>query len=210
MGDPLIVTVSNLKGGSSKTVTSAFLAHALAEQGRSVVVLDADPQQSITRWAELGEWTIPVRGAAHGRLHVPSVGVDVEARGCDAVVIDTPPTEKQRGIVESAVRAATHVVVPCAPSSMEVERMSVVREMVDDLAHLGRHAAPPFAVVLFTRVIPHASSTAAYGEMLRGEGWHVLRPTVARLERFAQAFGGPVENATNTAYGDALAELVKL
>lgn len=202
----MILAVSNLKGGSSKTTTAAFLAHALAEQGARVLVIDADPQASISRWAELAEWSIPVRGMPTGRLHDPRVGVAVEAEGHDVVVIDTPPTDKHRGIVESAIRAATHVLVPVAPTSAEIERMETVRELIEDVAHLG-HGAPPVAVALLTRTIPNATSTTVYTELLRDAGWRVLRAHVARLERYAQAFGGPVDRATATAYGDALAEL---
>lgn len=203
----MILTVSNLKGGSSKTTTAAFLAHALAESGRRVLVVDADPQGSITEWAELAEWTIPVRGMPSARLHVPGTGVDVETDRYDVVVIDTPPTEKERGIVESAIRAATHVVVPLAPTSAEVARMPVVREMIEDLSHLGRHAAPPVTAALFTRTVANAVSTTEYRDLLTEDGWRVLRAQVARRELFAQALGGPVERAMATAYGDALVEL---
>lgn len=203
----MILTVTNLKGGTSKSTSAAFLAHALAERGRRVLVVDADPQASITRWAEMAEWTIPVRGMATGRLHVPRVGVDMEASGHDVVVIDTPPTDQQRGIVESAIRAATHVLVPLAPTAAEVERMPVVKEMIDDLAHLGRHAAPPIAAAMFTRTHPQAIANTEYGDLLRDEGWHVLRAHAGQLQRYAQAFGGPVERASATAYGDALDEL---
>lgn len=203
----MILTVSNLKGGSSKTTSAAYLAHALAEQGGRVLVVDADPQASITRWAEMADWTIPVRGMPSGRLHVPGVGVDVEAGGYDAVVIDTPPTDKERGIVESAIRAATHVLVPLAPTAAEVERMPTVRAMIDDLAHLGRHAAPPVAAALFTRTVPNAVATREYRELLEEQGWTVLRAHVGALQRYAQALGGPVDRAASTAYGDALAEL---
>src|SRR5215216_2729 len=44
------VAVVNLKGGSGKTLTSFFLATALAERGRTLVV-DADPQGSALSWA---------------------------------------------------------------------------------------------------------------------------------------------------------------
>lgn len=203
----MILTVANLKGGTSKTTTAAYLAHALAELGQRVLVVDADPQGSISRWAEMGEWTIPVRGMANGRLHDPRVGVAVEAVGHDVVVIDTPPTERQRGIVESAIRAATHVVVPLAPTSMEVERMAEVADLIEDVSHLGRHGAPPAAYALLTRTVAAAASTTVYRDHLAQAGWRVIRPTVARLERYAQAFGTPVDRARATAYGDAIAEL---
>ncbi|MEU7817043.1 ParA family protein [Pseudonocardia sp. NPDC049154] len=204
----MILSVCNTKGGSSKTTTAAYLAHALVEQDVKVLVIDADPQGSITRWAEMADWTIPVRGMASTRLHVQDVGVELEARGHDAVIIDTPGTDERRAIVESAVRASTHVLVPVAPTSIEIERMASVKELIDDVAHMGRHTAPPASLALLTRTIPNAVATTEYRELLTEEGWHVLRSTVARREVYAQAFGGPIERATATAYGDALEELL--
>lgn len=205
----MILTVTNLKGGSAKTTSAAFLAHVLAEQGRQVLVVDADPQASITRWAEMAEWTIPVRGMATGRLHVPGIGVDLEAGRHDVVVIDTPPTEQERGIVESAIRAATHILVPLAPSAAEVERMNVVRATIDDLAYLGRHPTPPRTAALFTRTNARAAANAEYRTLLESQGWRVLTPHIAQLQRYAQAFGGPITRATDTAYGTALTELTE-
>lgn len=203
----MILTVCNLKGGTSKTTSAAFLAHALAERGQRVLVVDADPQCSITRWAELAEWDIPVRGMAHGRLHVPGTGVDLEAAGHDAVVIDTPPSERERGIVESAIRAATHVVVPVGATSVEYERMGAVRELIEDVSHLGRHAAPPIAVALLTRTVASSAAPAVYRRLLAEDGWRVMPGSVAHLQRYAQAWGGPVEGVTATAYGDTVRHL---
>ncbi len=200
----MIITVCNLKGGTSKTTSAAFLAHALAERGLRVLVVDADPQCSITRWAELAEWSIPVRGMAHGRLHVPETGVALEAAGHDAVVIDTPPSERERGIVESAIRAATHVVVPVAPTTAEFERMGAVRELIEDVSHLGRHGAPPVAAALLTRTVASSSSPGIYRELLTRAGWAVMPGSVAHWQRFAQAWGQPVDDAAGTAYGDAV------
>ncbi len=42
------IAVSNLKGGTSKTMTAASLGAGLARQGKRVLLLDADPQHSLT------------------------------------------------------------------------------------------------------------------------------------------------------------------
>ena len=205
----MIVTVTNLKGGTSKTTSAGYLAHALAELGRNVLVVDADPQASITRWAELAGWTIPVRGMPSGRLHVPGVGVELEARGHDAVVIDTPPTDRDRAIVESAVKAATHVLVPIAPTTAELERMEVVAQMIADVAHSGRHVAPPRTSVLLTRVDGNAKTeTAIHREALTAAGWVVHRSTVGAVRQFRQAWGAPVTRAVRSAYGDVARDLL--
>lgn len=203
----MIITVCNLKGGTSKTTSAAFLAHALAEQGLRVLVIDADPQCSISRWAELAEWAIPVRGMAHGRLHAPDTGVALEAAGHDAVVIDTPPSERERGIVESAIRSATHVLVPMAPTTVEFERMAAVRELIEDVSHLGRHAAPPIAAALLTRTVASSAAPATYRTLLQRAGWRVIPSSVAHWQRYAQAWGQPIVGADATAYGDTVRSL---
>jgi chromosome partitioning protein len=204
----MILTVANLKGGTSKTTSAAFLAHALAERGRRVLVVDADPQASITRWAEMAEWRLPVVGKATGRLHVELE--EIVGDRFDAVVIDTPPTDKLRGIVESAIRAATTVLVPIAPTSAEYERTATVQELIEDVGALNRHNRSPLAAALLVRTVAGAASTGVYRDMLTEDGWTVLRGSVPRREVFAQAFGGPVERASATGYGDALDELVKV
>lgn len=206
----MILTVTNLKGGTSKTTSSAYLAAALAELGRRVLIVDADPQGSIGRWAELADWTIPVRGMPTGRLHVPGVGVarELERGDVDTVVIDTPPTDRDRSIVESAVRAATHVVVPIAPTTAELERMDVVAQLIADVGH-ARAGGPPLTSVLLTRVDGNAKSeTAIHREALVAAGWYVHRPTVAAVRQFRQAWGAPLARPLRTAYGDVAAELV--
>ena len=47
------ITFAQQKGGAGKTTVLAHLAAAWAEAGRKVAMIDLDPQQSLTRWAEL-------------------------------------------------------------------------------------------------------------------------------------------------------------
>ncbi|MBM4600343.1 AAA family ATPase [Rhodococcus hoagii] len=204
----IIIAVINLKGGSTKTTSAAHLGHALHEAGLRVLGVDADGEnESLLQWQSLGEWPFPVIGMAVPNMHKQLPGI--VSGQYDAVVIDTPPMREQRGVVLSAARLATHVVCPIAPTAMEYGRLPAVRKLLDDAADLRDGQRPIFSV-LFTRTVANASSTDAYRELITEEGDHVLKPVVGRLEKFAQAFGLPIENAANTAYGDAVAELLAM
>lgn len=43
-----VITVSNQKGGTAKTTTCVNLGIGLAREGKRVLVIDADPQGSLT------------------------------------------------------------------------------------------------------------------------------------------------------------------
>lgn len=202
----LTIVVANLKGGSTKTTTAAFMLHALAEAGLSALGVDADGEnESLLSWSEAGGWSVPVIGLPVTDLHRKLPGIAGDRY--DAVVIDTPPMKERRGVVGSAIRLATHVVVPMAPTGMEYARLPAIRELVEDSAAMIDDT-PPALCVVFTRTVSNAASTTAYRELVAGDGVRVLGPTVARLERFAQAYGSPIVDAAGTAYGEIVAELL--
>lgn len=205
----IVLTVANLKGGSTKTTSAVFSAHVLVEHGERVLLVDADPQGSALRWHEVAEgFPFPVVRLDSGRLHRDLAGIVGDRY--DVVVVDTPPLEDHKGIVISAIRAATHVLVPCAPTPMESERLAAVRSVLEEAAELRRDESQPISAVLLTRTVAGAASTAVHRELIEADGWHVLAGSVGRLEMFSQAYGDPIQRASATAYGDAISELLKL
>lgn len=207
MTPTLTIVVANLKGGSTKTTSAAFVSHALEQAGLSTIAVDADGEnESLLSWSEAGEWSIPVIGLPVADLHRKLPGI-VDNR-YDAVVVDTPPMKERLGVVASAIKLATHVLVPMAPTGIEYDRLPAIRTVVDDAAALRAAGQPPELAVVFTRTVPNAASTEVYRQLITDDGLRVLGPTVGRLERYAQAYGLPIKNAAGTAYGDIVAELL--
>ena len=129
---------------------------------------------------------------------------DVTGDRFDDVVLDTPPLEEHAGVVTSALRVVSDVLVPVAPTAIEVRRVAAVADAVDDSAALRRNGEPPRMAILLNRTVPHANSTTVYREALTADGYRVLPGEIRRAEKLAQAFGDPVHRAAATAYGDAL------
>lgn len=199
-----VVVVGNLKGGSSKTTSSAYLAHALHALGRRVAVVDADPQASAVRWAGFADWPFPTLGLAVPTLH-RQVWHNVDRDRYDTVVIDTPPLAEHAGTVSSALRVATDVVIPMAPTVMEVDRLGAMWKAIEEAA--AHRDDDPAIAVLLTRTVPRARSTEDVRGLLAGQGRRVFEQTIPRRESYAQAFAAPVP--TDDAYAAVAAELVK-
>jgi chromosome partitioning protein len=185
MTNTKVVTVMNLKGGSGKTTTTAFLAHAYAKQGNSVAIIDADEQASILRWADAAGWEIPVLGKPVKKLDLLWKGLLGETR-FDYVLIDTPPLDEKTGIVYGALRAANYVVTPMAPTLHEMDRLPDVWDAIESVQNSRNDYLN--SSILFNRTIPNAASTEQYRRDITEAGQRVLTTIIPRREAIAQAF----------------------
>ncbi|CAM4521232.1 AAA family ATPase [Nocardia ninae] len=201
----LILVMLNLKGGSTKTTSAAWILHVLHEAGLNVLGVDTDPEnESLISWSELGDFPFPVISMPVPKLHQQLPGVinpDV-----DVVVIDTPPMKDSRRIVKSAAKLATHIVITMAPTSMEYERMPAVLELLEEVEDEVDQA--PEVTALLTRTVANAASTETYRELITKDGVRVLRVVIPRKELFAQGYGNSITNAQATAYADAVDDLL--
>ena len=98
-----IVAVASQKGGGGKTTITAHLGVCAAGLKKRVVLVDLDPQQSLTRWWEMREAEAPDLVAASpdevAAGHLARLGVDL-------VLIDTPPAHDSEVRVVGAMQAA--------------------------------------------------------------------------------------------------------
>jgi chromosome partitioning protein len=191
------LALANLKPGTGKTTSAVWLAHVFAEAGNRVLLVDADPSGSALEWSDLAamypgmppQTAFPFRIVAlpSRELHrrVPEI-----ARGDDVVIIDAPQLEDHIGIARSALRYADQILIPCAPSPIEINRTTPMRDEISEVC--GNRDRPARSAVLLNRCVSQASSTADAREALQGLGYDVLETAVPRLEIYAQSFGTPI------------------
>jgi chromosome partitioning protein len=193
----LSLALANLKPGTGKTTSAVWLAHVFAQAGNAVLLVDADPSGSALEWSDLAamdpgtppEAAFPFRIVAlpsrelHRRL--PEIaGAD------DVVIIDAPQLEDHAGIARSALRYADEILIPCAPTPIEINRTSPVREEIDEIEAVRDR--PVRSAILLNRCITRAHSTTDAREALQSLGYDVLDTAVPRLEVYAQSFGMPI------------------
>lgn len=115
------IAVAGLKGGAAKTTTAIYLAECAYREGPTLLV-DTDQQESAYTWAEraYGE-----NGPTLAKLTSTVIHQEVDRLRSQFqhVVIDTAPGMRDLDVVRSAMAAAELVVMPVAPSMVEIDRV---------------------------------------------------------------------------------------
>ncbi len=132
-----VITLASRKGGAGKSTLTAHLAAACRAYGHKCLLIDADPQGSLTLWHSLRtERLLPLKNAARG---VDGLLAMAMLESYEWVFIDTPPT--MWVVVGEAIRAATLVVIPARPGLFDLH---AVRETVATARERGK----PYVAVL--------------------------------------------------------------
>src|SRR3954466_15682687 len=103
-----VIVFASRKGGSGKSTLTAHLAAHANRPSRRCMLIDADPQGSISLWHKL-------RGTAEPQLRSGIRGIketvaQARADGVEWAFVDTPPN--MSGAVTDAISEATLVVIP--------------------------------------------------------------------------------------------------
>jgi chromosome partitioning protein len=120
-----VIIVANPKGGVGKSTLSTNIAGYYAAQGHSVMLGDADQQQSSKLWLGL-------RPAAARPIQSWDVtdGVAKPPKGVTHVVLDTP-AGLHGSLFKDALKVADKVIVPLQPSVFDI---FATRAFLDELA----------------------------------------------------------------------------
>ena len=129
-----IIAVVNQKGGAGKTTLSMHVAATLTQRGQRVMLVDADPQGTATRWAAAATqeipFPVPVCGlAAAGRMLHREVQKYVKDYAY--VVIDCPPALDAL-TPQSALLVSDLAVVPLIPSPLDVWAATGVTFLIEN------------------------------------------------------------------------------
>jgi len=132
-----VVVFASRKGGSGKSTLAAHLGAYAHKSSRPCLLIDADPQGSLTLWHALRRTgQPPLKAASRG---VEGLVKQAKQDGIEWVFIDTPPN--MSAVVTDAIQSATLVVVPARPGVFDVD---AVKETIQ----FTRELRKPYAVVI--------------------------------------------------------------
>jgi chromosome partitioning protein len=131
-----VLAFASRKGGSGKSTLAAHLAVHVHRPSRPCLLIDDDPQGSLTLWNELREQdALPIKTIKRGVAHTLK---KARRDGIEWAFIDTPPNVSV-SVIE-AIEAATLVIIPCRPGLFDLDA-------VQETIGYAREAQTPYAVV---------------------------------------------------------------
>jgi cellulose biosynthesis protein BcsQ len=132
-----VLAFASRKGGSGKSTLAAHLAAHVHRPSRQCLLIDDDPQGSLTLWNKLRENdALPLKTAKRG---IADILKTAKRDGFEWVFSDTPPNMSTS--VADAIHAATLVIIPCRPGVFDLDA-------VQETINLARRLRTPYAVVI--------------------------------------------------------------
>jgi chromosome partitioning protein len=171
-----VIVFASRKWGSGKSTLAAHLAAHVHKATKPILLVDADPQGSLTLWHKLrGTNEPPIKSAVNS---VSGIVAAAKRDGVEWVFIDTPPNLS--AVVDDAIRNATLVVIPARPGVFDID---AVVETIKSC----RSQRKPFAVVM--------NGSPARRDDLESPLVTIARESLAKMK--APVWGGQITNRAN-------------
>lgn len=182
-----IIAVSSSKGGPGKTNTVANLADYWALKGKSVFVLDSDPNKNLSKWYSKKAIDNAFEGVELQTIEDEEKIIDAAetaAREHDIVLIDVAGVRSRALLYAAGI--ADLVIVPAQPSEDDIDEAINTIEAVKNAAKLARRSVKYRVLLSQTRkgtiVLEHAARQ--FEEINKIQ---IFRTTIGQREAHKQA-----------------------
>jgi chromosome partitioning protein len=168
-----VVSVINQKGGAGKSTTVMNLAAVAAEHSK-VLVVDVDPQKSVTGWATTAEKLPEDRQLPFDVVSEtdPTLLKRIRDLDYDTVFVDTPGNLENQKVLETVIENSDFVIMPSEPTAL------AILPLVNTFRSIVEPGGVDYRVVL-TKVDSRSLGDATEAqELLRDTGLKVCKSFV--------------------------------
>jgi len=181
-----VITFANTKGGAGKTTMALVVAGELAKRGFRVAMLDADPQQWVSRWmtrmVKMPKFSIIAHIDAD---NIEKTIKDLKKRN-DYVVVDLPGGVTP--LLAKGLGFSDHVFVPVQGCALDAAGGAQVLDILKKLkSECDIHIAHSVALTRVSSIITTRALLAVKG-MLAQQGVHVLATPLIERAAYRDMF----------------------
>jgi chromosome partitioning protein len=177
--------VASPKGGSGKSTASILLATELAYAGAETVILDCDPNRSISVWAQRGK--IPARISVESDVGESQIVRTIKNQDADGRIVIVDLEGVASRLVSRAISQADLVLIPMRATTLDatigVRALALVQEEEEALGRSINHAV----VFTMTRAIK-SKQHSAIEKSLKGQGVDIILPPLMERAAFSAIF----------------------
>lgn len=187
------IVIASPKGGAGKSTVAVLLGTELAHAGASVVMLDCDPNRSLTLWSERGP--LPPRIAVISGLSEAEIVRIIKQHDGDGRIVIVDLEGVASRLVSRAISQADLVITPMRATTLDatigVRALALIAEEEEALDRFIPHAV----VFTMTKAV-RSKQHSGIEESLTAQGVDLVSPPL--MERAAYSalfeFGGDLRS----------------
>jgi chromosome partitioning protein len=180
-----VLTVASPKGGAGKSTAAVILATEFAHAGADVILLDCDPNRSISIWS--GRRELPPRITVKSDVGESEIVRTIKQQDADGRVVIVDLEGVASRLVSRAISQADLVLTPMRATTLDatigVRALALISEEEEALGRSIRHAV----VFTMTRAIKSKQHTAIEAS-LKGQGVDIITPPLMERAAFSALF----------------------
>lgn len=187
------IVIASPKGGAGKSTTAIILGTELAHAGAEVVMIDCDPNASLTLWAERA--ALPKRITVLSQIGESEIVRTIKQHDQDGRIVIVDLEGVASRLVSRAISQADFVITPMRATTLDatvgVRALALIAEEEEALDRRIPHSV----VFTMTRAI-RSKQHSGIAESLAGQGVDIIDPPL--MERSAYSalfeFGGDLRS----------------
>ncbi len=197
------IALVSSKGGAGKSTTATAVACELHRRGRSVLVVDLDPQGTVMDWRRCRDGTDGPAVVAMGAGFAGEL--ERVASQFDCVVLDTPGRDDR--VAREAILVSDVALVCSQPTPAD---LWAVADTVDTVRRACGIRPELEAAVLLTRVDARLAYARAAGELLASMGLPLLPTSLGQRAAFQHAMAAGIGPTILDPHSKASGEVIAL
>jgi chromosome partitioning protein len=179
------IVVASPKGGAGKSTTAVLLGTELAHAGASCVLMDCDPNRSLTLWSQRGP--LPSRITVLSNLREADIIRAIRHHDQDGQIVIVDLEGVASRLVSRAVSQADLVITPMRATTLDATIGVRALELIAEEEEALDRRIPHAAVFTMTKAV-RSRQHSGIERSLAAQGVDVISPALMERSAFAALF----------------------